>query len=78
MLGSVPELTGTLHLPFIAPIKIFNGPLPWPANLVVHTGKIREGFWLHPGGVPRGFISGLRAHCDLGLRCLNRQIPHTD
>ena len=38
---------------------------------------IREGFWLHPL-VSRGFILRHASNCNLGLRCLNRQIPHAD
>jgi hypothetical protein len=39
---------------------------------------IREGVWLHPLVSRADSFSGLRTHSDLGLRRLNRQIPHTD
>jgi len=35
-------------------------------------------FWLHPLVSRRIHFRGLRTHCDLGLRRLNCQIPHTD
>jgi hypothetical protein len=45
-----------------------------PVSVILLFG---EGFWLHPL-VSRGFILRHASNCNLGLRCLNRQIPHAD
>jgi len=39
---------------------------------------IREGFWLHPRGVPGMHFRACEHTASWGLRRLHRQIPHTD